>query len=207
MKIIINADDYGLSKEFNGGILELAGKRIISSITVMINRKYVKPLDLLTFKNISVGLHLELKEKASLEEIESQVKKFKNKFKKIPSHLDGHKHCHLTKNNLPKVIRIAQRYNLPVRSKLTQDRKMLREYKIKTPDRFISWHPKRKERFFNRIKNIKSPACEIVCHPGYFDKNYKHSYNKQREQELRILKSGEFKTIIKKYKSVNYSGL
>lgn len=78
-KIIINADDYGLSKKFNEGILELAEKEIISSVAVMINRKYIKPSDLLNFKNISIGLHLELREKTSLKEIEDQIKKFKKK--------------------------------------------------------------------------------------------------------------------------------
>ncbi len=203
-KIIINADDYGLSEKFNKGILELAKKNIISSITVMIDKKHIKSSDLLNFRGISIGLHLELKERTSLREIEDQVKKFKNKFGKFPSHFDGHQHCHLTGGNLFKVIEIAQKYNLPVRSRFTEDREILKKHKIKTPDRFISWHPKRKEKLFKEIKEAEENIVELVCHPGYYDENCKYIYNEQREKELKILKSREFSEMIKRFKLVNY---
>lgn len=110
----------------------------------------------------------------------------------------------MTKHNLPKITRTARKYNLPVRSKFAEDRKIFKKYKIKTPDEFISWHPKRKENFFNKIKNIRRDVTEIVCHPGYYDKNCKYPYNKQRKLELKVLKSKEFGKIIKEFKLINY---
>lgn len=203
--IIINADDYGLSPLFNKGILELAQKNIISSISVMIKRKYANTKELKNLKNISLGLHLELQEKDTQKEIESQLKKFKTKLGQLPSHLDGHKHLHLTKHNLPLVIKIAKKYKLPVRSHLDKDHMILKKSGIKTPDIFISWHPKRREKLFKKLAEIKQKKAELVCHPGYCDKKLKLSYNKQREEELQTLKSRRFKKILNNFKLINYN--
>lgn len=201
--IIVNADDYGMSEDFNKGILELIEMGVISSTTVMIFRQYVRPEELLKFKNISIGLHLELGTGTGVEDIENQINIFKKKFKVLPSHIDGHKHCHLREDNFPNVIKIAKKYNIPVRSIFSKNRKIIKKSKIKTPDRLISWHPRRMKKFFERVKNIKN-TTEIVCHPGYFDKNCNYPYNRQRELELEILKSKEFNDIVDNYNIINY---
>ena len=203
-KLIINADDYGMLPLFNKGILELVQKNIVTSMSVLIARKHIKPEKILHFKNISVGLHLELKEKTSTKEIENQIRKFKKRLNQLPSHLDGHQHCHLTKNNLSKVIKVAKKYNLPVRSRFDEDRKIIKKAGIKTPNQFISWHPSRKEKMFQDLKNIKSGIVELACHPGYYDKKCRYPYNKQHEEELKILKGIEFKKAIGKLKLANY---
>lgn len=147
---------------------------------------------------------MSLRKNQILKNIETQLKKFRRKFGCLPSHLDGHKHCHLTDNNIYKVIKVAKKYNFPVRSRFPRDRKILKKYKIKTPDNFISWHPKRKNKLFDNLKNIKAKITELVCHPGYFDKNSQSSYNLQREQEMSFLKSKKFQKALKKFKIVNY---
>lgn len=206
-KLIINADDYGLSPKFNKGISELAKNNIVSSVSVMIDRKFIKIDDFKKFEDISIGLHLELKEKSSIKNIEAQLKKFRRKFGYLPSHLDGHKHCHLTDNNIYKVIKVAKKYNFPVRSRFPKDRKILKKYKIKTLDNFISWHSKRKNKLFSNLKNIKAKITELVCHPGYYDKNCDSSYNRQRELELKLLKSRRFKDLLKNFDLISYNEL
>jgi len=206
-KIIINADDYGLSPLFNKGILELIKKEVVTSTTVMIKRKYIRPALLAKFKNISVGLHLELKEKDSKKEIEDQIAHFVKKFKHLPSHLDGHQHCHLTEPNFPNVIRVAKKYSLPVRSYAEKDRLLLKKNKIKTPNTFISWHPSRTDKIPGKFKDAQKKVTELVCHPGYYDKNSSYPYNKQREQELKFLRSKEFKSFVKNFEKINYNNL
>ena len=205
-RIIINADDFGLSLLFNKGILELAQKEIISSVSVMINRNFVEAGAIEKFNKISLGLHLELSSRTTKEEIEDQIKKFVKEFKKLPSHLDGHNHCHLTLNNLPLVIKVAKQYKLPVRSHFDLDRQYIRKNNVKTPQSFISWHPRRREDLFKTLKSIKikTTVIELVCHPGYYDSQCQHSYNRQREVELKILKSCEFKQKLKKFQLINY---
>ncbi len=202
--LIINADDYGLSPKFNLGILELIEKEIVTSTTVMVKRKYVNPKDLLNQKNISIGLHLELSLETPGKEIENQIKIFRKLFGRFPSHLDGHKYYHLLPGNFSKVLKIAKKYKLPVRSASSVDRKIMRKAGVKTPDQFISWHPDRKEKLFKDLKNARGKTIELLCHPGYFDPKSGLSYNRQREKELKILKSELFKKMIKDFELTTY---
>lgn len=201
--IIVNADDYGLAREFNRGIIQLARKNIITNTSVMIRRKFVNAQELKKLPNISIGLHLELEEKAAQKEIEKQVDIFLKLFKRPPSHLDGHRHCHLTEKNLPLVLSVAKRFNLPVRSRFPEDRKIIKKT-VKTPSKFISWHPKRKQKLFRSLDQLQNSFTELVCHPGYFDKNCKYPYNRQREEEMKILESEEFQKRLRRFKKANY---
>jgi predicted glycoside hydrolase/deacetylase ChbG (UPF0249 family) len=203
-RLIVNADDFGMSAKFNKGILELVEKGIVTSTTVMIKRKFAESKDLLRHQFVSIGLHLELSLETPEKEIDGQVKKFKKTFGWLPSHLDGHKYYHLLPGNFSKVLRIAKKYNLPVRSTSSADRLMLKKYGVKTPDNFISWHPNRKEKMFRELGRVKRGTIELLCHPGYFDRKSKSSYNKQREKELRILKSGVFQDIIRTFDLITY---
>lgn len=40
---IVTADDYGLSPKFNEGILEAASNKLITSISMMVDRDYLNP--------------------------------------------------------------------------------------------------------------------------------------------------------------------
>ncbi|MBQ7603262.1 MAG: ChbG/HpnK family deacetylase, partial [Clostridia bacterium] len=62
MKLIINADDFGLSSSINRGIVECIEAGIISSTTMMMNTPYtaeaIKMAKDMGLKN--VGIHLNL---------------------------------------------------------------------------------------------------------------------------------------------------
>jgi predicted glycoside hydrolase/deacetylase ChbG (UPF0249 family) len=61
MKLIINADDFGLTKSVNKAIFDLAKAGSLSSTTVMSSLPdAVEANKLLQFKNLSVGLHFNL---------------------------------------------------------------------------------------------------------------------------------------------------
>ena len=61
-KVIINADDFGLSKNVNNAILSLALKNNISSVSVMANEAYINTDELnnLSRAGISIGCHLSI---------------------------------------------------------------------------------------------------------------------------------------------------
>jgi len=203
-KLIINADDYGLSKKFNEGILKLIAEGIVTSTTVLVKRKFIRPKDLLKQKNVSIGLHLELFLETPEKEIKNQVKIFRNLFERLPSHLDGHKYYHLLPGNFSKVLKIAKRYKLPIRSASSVDRKSIKQARVSTPDQLISWHPDRKAKLFNDLKNAKGRIIELLCHPGHFDPKSGLDYNKLREKELKILKGQQFENIIRDFDLISY---
>lgn len=63
MKIIINADDFGMTRSINKAIIELMNKGTVTSTTVMVNMPYAEEAkNLLTIQNISIGLHFNLTE-------------------------------------------------------------------------------------------------------------------------------------------------
>ncbi len=61
MKVIINADDYGISRDTNNSVSELATIGTISSTSVMVNMPYAAQAKLLKdINNFGVGLHFNL---------------------------------------------------------------------------------------------------------------------------------------------------
>lgn len=206
-ELIITADDYGISPRFNQGVLEVARAGIITGISVMIKRKYVRKTELLAL-DIALGLHLELESSSSYREIISQIKRFKKRFGRLPAYLDGHQHKHVTPDNIDRVIRAARRYGLPIRSRLPTDRTHLLCSGIVTPNHFVSWHPKRipvlKERL---LASHSFLVTELVTHPGYFDKRCTYPYNQEREGELTFLRSGAFQKLIRPFQLIRYTDL
>jgi len=85
--LIINADDFGMSKVFNDVILDLIGRNLVRSTTVMVNRiiddqkeQVDNLIDFSKNKNLSVGLHLEFENKNYLSQIKSEYRKFREIF-------------------------------------------------------------------------------------------------------------------------------
>ncbi|MFZ1626558.1 MAG: ChbG/HpnK family deacetylase [Candidatus Moraniibacteriota bacterium] len=206
-KLIITADDYGMSPRFNQGMLEAARSGLVTGISVMIKRKYIRKAELLTL-GISLGLHLELENSSSYREIISQIERFKKCFGRLPVYLDGHQHKHVTLGNIDRVIRAAQRYGLPIRSRLPTDRAHLLQNGIATPSRFVSWHPERLSVLEERLLAPRSlPVSELVVHPGYFDKRCRYTYNQEREAELAFLKSEDFRKLIRPFQLIRYTDI
>lgn len=206
-KLIITADDYGMSPLFNHGIEEVAQQGIITGISVMIKRPYIEPAKL-KFPHIALGLHLELDGNSTLQEIQSQIKSFQGTFGQLPAYLDGHQHKHLTSKNLPRIVAIDEKLGLPVRSRNDEDRAQLKAVGIPTPDSFISWHPDRLHVLQERLTAATTfNLSELVVHPGYFDPACDYPYNHEREAELQFLKSRQFKVFISQFTLTSYSFL
>jgi len=63
MKLIINADDFGLTRDTNRAIKELVKYKTVSSTTVMVNMPYaIEIKDFVKFDHLGIGLHFNLTE-------------------------------------------------------------------------------------------------------------------------------------------------
>ncbi len=205
--LIITADDYGMSPSFNQGILELASARLITGISIMIKRQYIKRNELLAF-GIPLGLHLELRTASSPEEIKDQIERFRERFGRLPAYLDGHQHKHLHSENLDWTIRAAKRYSLPVRSRFPVDRAILKENGLATPGNFVSWHPERLHILKKRLREARGyQISELVVHPGYRDVRCRYPYNQERVVELEFLRGSSFRAMIKPFRLMQYTDL
>ena len=135
-KIILCADDYGMSEKVNSGILELARQKRISAISCMVNMPDFdpKPLKKQEIRNqASIGLHFNLtdgSEAVSLNQIIcrtflnkknkkyyenkllNQISLFQEKMGFLPEFIDGHQHIHsFNKINSALINVIEQKYS------------------------------------------------------------------------------------------------
>lgn len=185
--LIINADDFGKSKIFNGSILALIKNRLISSTSVMVNwvddeqADQIRELLALTKShNLSVGLHLEFSDDNFKPEIEKQYGKFFSIFGFKPSHIDLHKSTFF-KEAHPVIMKFCKEKNLPCRN-----HKIGVVDVVKTQNEVLSGTGMSFDELKRVIENFKdNESYEILFHPGLYDPDCKSSLNKERELDVK----------------------
>ena len=101
MRLIVNADDFGISKAINLGIIEARREGIVRSTTLMCNME-------------AVGIAEKAKSEDIKKELECQLNKFLSYGIK-PTHIDTHHHVHRIEKVFKVIKEIAIKNNLPVR--------------------------------------------------------------------------------------------
>lgn len=211
-KLIVNADDFGLSPAVNYGIIEAFQYGILTSTTLMVNQPFAEHAIALKRKydKLGVGIHLtfdkgsalggvssltdengillkfsKLKdngvEKDFYKEAKLQIEKFIDLMGCKPTHLDSHHHIHLKLHGAYNAVKkLAEEYDLKMREPETLIGKFYDE--LATLDNLLIL-----------LKEKKTDIIEVMCHPGYIDSELlaTSSYNKKREDELKILKNTE----------------
>jgi predicted glycoside hydrolase/deacetylase ChbG (UPF0249 family) len=209
-KIIINADDFGLSKIFNEKILELLEKGYLKSTTFMVNRitedqkpQLIRLKKLVEENKISVGLHVEFNlEKPLDSQIEEQFKKFKKILGFTPSHVDYHKGGgNLSWVNA--VNKFGEKKGLPVRHMEIIPKTKRTTYSVlKTK----SFGIKNIHKFLETMKDNES--CEVYCHPGEYDPDCKSSLNEARKEDyLAVIELHKYLSKHKNIKNISYNEL
>jgi predicted glycoside hydrolase/deacetylase ChbG (UPF0249 family) len=211
-KIIINADDFGISNQFDEAILDLIKKNYLRSTSVIIsdevNLDHAKKLkQLAQSKKISIGLHFVHEKhpnekkittdnhKLIQQKLEEQYKNFINLFQTNPSHLDKH---NWDQNGVERrlMCELAIEKNIPLR--LHRQNGFFYEtkyqYQIKLADRQYNLSSNKYglraiKKDINELKN-NDDVCEAICHPGFYDHRYDGTkfgtnLNKNREQEYK----------------------
>lgn len=145
MKLIVNADDFGISLGTNYGILEAHKNGIVTSTTLMVNMDTCEHAVHLAKQNptLGLGIHFNLTKgyplteqisltskngeffknyenivKVGKDSIEKELRAQLNKFLSYgiePSHFDSHHHVHLLPNVMDVVEKLAKEYGKPVR--------------------------------------------------------------------------------------------
>ena len=117
------ADDFGLNKDVDDGILQLLQQKKLNAVSVM--SLTVSPVSVVKLRayssTIRIGLHLDLFSQPScllsrsgIEiEIERQIRFFYSKFGCYPSYYDGHMHCHIYPVIRTVLLKVVARYIKP----------------------------------------------------------------------------------------------
>ncbi len=110
-----------------------------------------------------------------------------------PTHLDSHHHVHAHEAILPVVLRLAERYKLPVRNWALHQDQAIVDSRILTTERFSAQFygdDLSVEGLCNLLVSLEGcQTAEIMCHPAYLDEELLtgSSYARQRARELQIL--------------------
>ncbi len=137
--LVVNADDFGFTRDVNAGIVRAHREGILTSTTLMANGDAFEDAIRLAKENpkLDIGVHLQMVQGQSLsrqgrplpatvgalvgdllagrwdllKELEAQVEKILAAGIH-PSHLDTHKHTHLLPAVLDAVLRISEKYSI-----------------------------------------------------------------------------------------------
>jgi len=189
-KLIVNADDFGLSNGVNDGIIQAFENGIVTSASLMVG--YTNTIDAATYakKNstLGVGLHIDL-EVVSLDdlsavkcEIEKQLKNFYQIMGKKPTHIDSHQHVHQREPIRTILIENARKLNIPLRGS-SQKVNYCGEFYGQTENGLPFHDAISTENLKKIIKEIPIGITELACHPG-LNSDLKTMYKSEREMEL-----------------------
>ena len=219
MRLIVNADDFGISKAINLGIIEAYNEGIVKSTTLMCNMEAVDHAVKLANENPEIGVGVDslvdekgnflksegIGEKAKKDDIRKELECQFNKFLSYgmkPTHIDTHHHVHRIKKVFEVVKEIAIKNNLPVRLMGETYDSMYEGIKStsKFSESFYEKEMVTEENLIRLLEEYKDfETVEIMSHPGYLDQNIlnRTSYSIERTIELETLVSKKVKEYIK----------
>jgi chitin disaccharide deacetylase len=190
--LIVTADDFGISRGVNRGIVEAHREGILTSTSLMVNRGGAKEAAALGRQcpALSVGLHLELDPSdpdAIPAELARQLARFVALVGAPPTHVDSHHDVHRDPRALPHVRAWAARVGAPVRgySDVRHISKFYGQWGGETHLEQISVDGLL--RIVDAELRDDNDVTELTCHPGYVEPGFASSYAAERETEVRTL--------------------
>lgn len=214
--LIVNADDFGLTKGVNQGIVEAHRRGIVTSTSLMVRAAAASEAAEHARANprLSVGLHFDVGEwrylggewKAAYQvvdpadgdalrtEFESQLATFERLLGRLPSHLDSHQHIHLNEPARCQLLHCAAQLNLPLRSctsVITYQGNFYGQTGEGEP--FPAGISVRA--LVETIRSLPQGWTEIGCHPGY-SLGLDSIYLREREEEIRVLCCAELRNAL-----------
>jgi predicted glycoside hydrolase/deacetylase ChbG (UPF0249 family) len=206
--LIVNADDFGLSRGINRGIVEAHRHGILTSTSLVVDMPWSEEAACLSraLPDLGIGLHVKITnegresaiDQADADncraELHRQFGRFEELMGRPPTHLDSHHNVHRDARLLPHFLDLARQSGLP-----------LREH---SPVRYFSkfygrWggetHPEQisVDSLLRLVEtNVREGFTELSCHPGYVDPDLQSDYSIEREIELRTLCEPIIRTVL-----------
>jgi predicted glycoside hydrolase/deacetylase ChbG (UPF0249 family) len=206
--LIVNADDFGLSRGVNAGVIKAHEQGIVTSASLMV--RWSAAAEAAGYarasKTLSLGLHVDLgestvrdgawvplyevvavQEPGAVEaEVRRQFQAFRDLVGRDPTHLDSHQHAHRSEPEAGAVLReLADKLGVPLRD----DTPLVRYYGgfygqagpgQPLPDAITV------ERLIEIMSELPPGVTELSCHPGEGN-DIDSLYRSERELEVAVL--------------------
>jgi predicted glycoside hydrolase/deacetylase ChbG (UPF0249 family) len=210
-RLIVNADDFGLSAGVNRGVAIGHEQGIVTSASLMVRRDAAPEAALYatTHPELSVGLHLDLGEwvygdgewnavveppVSIADEARIQLEIFRDFMGRNPTHLDSHQHVHFGQTAASALGALASELGVPLRGHDAQiayrgDFYGQTAHGTPCPDA-ISVDG------LLKVLGTLPPGCtELGCHPGVGD-DLDTMYCSERVEEVKVLCDPRVRTSI-----------
>lgn len=206
-RLIVNADDFGLSYGVNRGIIAAHQRGVVTSTSLMVRWEGAAPAASLLQQNrrLSVGLHIDLGEwtyreqtwqplyevapledsEAVRREIDYQLERFCSLVGKPPTHVDSHQHVHL---NEPVRTIVRERFEplgIPIRWLSPLVTHCGGFYGQDTRGNPLL-HRISLEGLTELLGELPWGITEMGCHPGFLEEG-PTMYRHERQLEVRTL--------------------
>jgi chitin disaccharide deacetylase len=206
-RLIVNADDFGLSAGVNRGIIRAHEQGIVTSASLMVRwpgaaeaARYAQ-----AHPELSVGLHLDLAEwvyrdgqwtpryqvvptddeAAVVTEVSRQLAECQRLLGRNPTHLDSHQHVHRNEPVRSVLTRVAKELAVPLRS-FTPGVHYCGDFYGQTGEGEPYLKGISLEGLIRTIRDLPAGVNELGCHPGD-DEGLDSVYRAERMQELAVL--------------------
>jgi predicted glycoside hydrolase/deacetylase ChbG (UPF0249 family) len=205
--LIVNADDFGLCRGVNRGIIECAERGIVTSASLMVRSPAAAEAAVYAKQNprLSLGLHLDLGEwifengqwiqhravvstddaRAVRNEIDRQLAAFRELTGRQPTHLDSHQHIHRREPVRSLALARARELSIPLREFDPRIRYSGDFYGQTAEGRPLS-DAISVAGLKKILESLPDGVTELGCHPGYAE-DLHSVYRAERETEVRTL--------------------
>lgn len=193
-RLIVNADDLGLSAGVNEAIEECHVHGIVTSASLLVDGAAAEDAAARAREHdrLSVGLHwngdaVDLDDADAVRaELARQLDRFEELVGAGPSHLDSHHHVHRDERLIGPFRELITPLGLPLRGEGRVD--VVGGFYAQweqgiTNLEYVSVP------FLERLlrDEVRAPWTELSCHPGYVSPDLRSSYSAEREVEVRTL--------------------
>ena len=217
-KLVVNADDFGFTRDVNQGIVEAHQEGILTATTLMATGVAFDDAVRLAKENpsLDVGCHLVLVGAPPFpagvarlvlavalgririyDELAAQVRRVMESGLR-PSHLDTHKHTHLLPPVLEAVARISEDFKIPwVRRPFLgvlrgPFERVLARHGCRSTDFFAGFQMTGRfdvSALMSLIRSLPEGSTELMCHPGRCGEELRSARTRLKEGRERELRA------------------
>jgi chitin disaccharide deacetylase len=206
-RLIINADDFGLSAGINRGVAEAHERGVVTSASLMVCWPDASPAaaHARRWADFSIGLHLDLGEwtyrdgswrscyervamddlDAVAFEIDAQLNRFHTLVGRDPTHLDSHQHVHLREPLRQLMLERGDRLGIPIRG-LTGEARYCGSFYGLGRDGEPNPGAISLDGFMAAADVPEAALIEVGCHPAA-EVDFESMYGLERVRELHVL--------------------